>query len=326
MARAIRVLAVTNHYPSEAAPGDVPCIRDQVQALRRRGVDVEVVRIDRSRRRRSYLEVACGLLSSSFRRKRHDLIHAYYGYAGLLARLQVTHPVVVTFRGSDLLSARNRRIGPAVARLVDGVIVMSAEMRRVSRREDARIIPFGVDLEVFRPSPTQRAKADLGLPPDEKLVLFPWDPTRPEKRFDIAHAAVEKLRQERGDVRLVTIQHEPPGVVSRYMNACDALVLVSDREGAPMAVREALACSLPVVSVDVGDVREVIEGVEGCFICRRDADDVAGKLELALELPRRLDGPPSSVKGVTDAAEDVIEVYEAVLGTGIRPEPIVTLR
>lgn len=318
MGRRMRVLAVTNHYPSEASPGDAPCIRDQIQAMRRRGIEIEVARIDRSRRKRSYLGVASRLMLTSFHRKRHDLIHAYYGYAGLLARLQFGRPVVVTFRGSDLLSSRNRRIGPAVAGVVEGVIVMSAEMQRVSRRPDARVIPFGVDLKLFSPSSRERARSELGLPSDEKLVLFPWDPARAEKRFDIARAAVERLRQEQRAVRLITIRDEPPEMVSRYMNACDALVLVSDREGAPMAVREALACNLPVVSVDVGDVREVIEGVDGCFLCRRDADDVAEKLRHAVTPPRRLDGLPSTIKDVTVAAEEVINVYEAVLAEGHR--------
>lgn len=321
MARGIRVLAVTNHYPSEASPGDVPCIRDQVHALRRLGLEVDVLRIDRTRRRRSYAEVACRLLLTTFRRGRHDLVHAYYGYAGLLARLQVGRPVVVTFRGSDLMSARNRRIGPVLASLADGVVVMSEEMRRASRRDDARVIPFGVNLELFSPSSRERARADLGLPCDEKLVLFPWDPARPEKRFDVARAAIEKLGQERGDVRLVTLRNEPPETVSRYMNACDALVLVSDREGAPMAVREALACRLPIVSVDVGDVRDVIGGVPGCFLCRREAADVADKLRDALSLPRRVDGPPTTISSVSDAAEQVVDVYEAVLGARSRRVP-----
>jgi glycosyltransferase involved in cell wall biosynthesis len=314
MAGHIRVLAVTNHYPSELSPGDTPCIRDQIEALRRLGLEVEVVRIDRTRRRWSYLQVAARLFSSSFRRKRYDLVHAYYGYVGLLARLQFRCPVVVTFRGSDLLSRRNRRLGLAIARMVDGVIVMSAEMQRASRRADARIIPFGVDLERFAPCPRERARRELGLPVEGSLVLFPWDPSRPEKRFDVAQAAVEELKRERANVRLLTLWNETPETVAKYMNACDALVLVSDREGAPMAVREALACRLPVVSVDVGDVRRVIGDVDGCHICRQDVGDVAQKLRVVLDRGERL--ARSAMPDVKRSAEEVIEVYEAVLGRG----------
>jgi len=309
----MKVLAVTNHYPSEESPGDTPCIRDQILTLRRLGIEVDVVPIDRARRRSSYFQVALRLFLTSFRRKRYDLIHAYYGYPGLLALLQFKVPVVVTFRGSDLLSRRNRHLGPWIAKQVEGVIVMSEEMRRVSGREDARIIPFGVDLGPCSPYPMERARIDLGLPLGDKLVLFPWNPGRPEKRFDIASAAVEQLQAERRNLRLVPVWDEPPETVFKYMNACDALVLVSDREGAPMAVREALACNLPVVSVDVGDVRQVINDLEGCYLCRQDADDVAEKLRLALDRERRLEGSRARVLDVKQASEAVIEVYNSVL-------------
>ena len=319
MSGALRVLAVTNHYPSEESPGDTPCIRDQVLSLRRLGIEVDVIRIDRARRRRSYLRTAARLFRLSFQRKRYDLVHAYYGYAGLLARLQFKYPVVVTFRGSDLLSRRNRRIGPLVARSVEGVIVMSEEMRRVSRREDARVIPFGVDLERCSPGPIDRARRELGLSLEEELVLFPWNPERPEKRFDLASAAVRALQHERPGLRLLPIWNEPPERVFEYMKACDALLLVSDREGAPMAVREALACGLPIVSVDVGDVRRLIGDLEGCHVCRQDVDDVAQKLRLALARGRRLDVSRDRIPDAAQVAREVIEVYERVLGSNRRP-------
>jgi glycosyltransferase involved in cell wall biosynthesis len=66
------------------------------------------------------------------------------------------------------------------------------------------------------------------------------------------------------------------------MNACDVLVLVSDGEGSPMVIKEAMACNLPVVAVPAGDIPEVIGGTEGCYICTQDPYEVAEKLDLAL--------------------------------------------
>jgi glycosyltransferase involved in cell wall biosynthesis len=311
--RRIRVLALTNHYPSARAPGDTPCIRDQVEALQRLDVEVEVLCLDRARKRRSWLALAARMVAANVRRRRHVVVHAYYGYAGLVARLQLRVPVVVTFRGSDLLSRRNRRIGPLVARLADGVIVMSEEMRRVSGRADARIVPFGVDRARFAPSSKASARAELGLDAAEELVLFPWDPARPEKRFDVARAAVEALRRARPSARLVTLSDAPPESVALHMNACDALVLASDREGAPMAVRGALACGLPVVATDVGDVRAVIGGLAGCRVCAQEPQALARALAEVLARGRRLDGAPFAVRDAARAAEDVLAVYAQVL-------------
>jgi len=310
----IGVLAVTSTYPTSEMPGDSPCIRDQILALRAQGVSVDLLRIDRSKGKLGYAIAAWSLLLTSFQSKRYDLIHAYYGHCGLVARLQLKYPVVVTFQGSDLLGRKDGAIGRLVARLVDGVIVMSEEMKCVAKRNDAHIIPFGVDLDLFHPYPMGRARLDLGLPLGDRLVLFPWDPDRAVKRFDIVKDAIQLLQEEHGTVRLVVAFNEPHGIVAKYMNACDAIVLASDHEGAPMAIREAIACGLPIVSVDVGDVREAIGGIEGCYLCRQEAGDLAEKLAWVLSQRVRIDGARAAREmSEARAAEQVVSVYKLVL-------------
>lgn len=310
----ISVLAVTNAYPTDQTPGDAPCIEDQIAALRAQGVNVDLLRIDRSKRKLSYARAAWRLFLTSFQSKRYDLIHAYYGHCGLLARLQLRYPVVVTFRGSDLLSRKDGAIGRMVARLVDSVIVMSEEMKRAAKRRDAHIIPFGVNSYLFTPYPMEQARSDLGLPLSDKLILFPWDPGRPEKRFDIVVETIRILQKEQERVRLVVMFNKPHEVVAKYMNACDAMVLASDHEGAPMAVREAMACNLPIVGVDVGDVRQIFGHTEGCYLCKREATDLAEKLGWVLSRGDRTDGSRFVRKmDAAWAAEQVISAYYRVL-------------
>jgi teichuronic acid biosynthesis glycosyltransferase TuaC len=314
MGRPLRVLAVTNTYPCDEMPGDTPCIRDQILAVRDRGVQVDVLHIKRWRKI-TYLRAACQLFLLSFRRRHYDLIHAYYGHCGLLARLQYKCPVVITFLGSDLLSRRDGTIGRLAARLVEGVIVMSEEMRQVSKRPDAHVIPFGVNTGVFAVRPMEQARQRLGLPLGEKLILFPWSPARAEKRFDLVETALRILQNRYDNVRVVAIHDKPHAVVAEYMNACDVLVLASDHEGSPMAVREALACHLPIVSVDVGDVRQVIGNVEGCYLCKQNAEDLADALGKVLERGQRtreLRPDGDQMMGADWSAEQVIRVYHLV--------------
>jgi glycosyltransferase involved in cell wall biosynthesis len=53
-------------------------------------------------------------------------------------------------------------------------------------------------------------------------------------------------------------------------------------------VKEALACGLPIVSVDVGDVAERIEGIDGCHLAEPQPAALAHKLELVFERRRRV--------------------------------------
>src|SRR4030042_595614 len=72
-------------------------------------------------------------------------------------------------------------------------------------------------------------------------------------------------------------------MIIHYLNAADVLVLTSFKEGSPNVIKEAMACNCPIVSTDVGDVRELIENLKGCFITSFDPTDVANKIILALD-------------------------------------------
>jgi teichuronic acid biosynthesis glycosyltransferase TuaC len=310
----LQVLAVTNTYPTRETPGDTPCIKDQLEALQELGVTIDLLHIERKKRLSSYVQALRQIFSLSFQGRQYDLIHAYYGHCGLIATFQTKYPVVVTFRGSDILSQRDGAIGKFVASLVDSVIVMTDEMKRLSKREDAHIIPFGVNTNVFVPSSKEDARRELGFPIDGKLILFPWDPDRPEKRFDIVQETIMRVKAEHESVELLVLFDQPREIVAKYMNACDALILASDHEGAPMAIREALACDLPVVSVDVGDVRALIEPVTGCYLCNQEPGDLAEKLSLVLERERPWTRLPKTeqIIDATESAKQVISVYESI--------------
>ena len=98
------------------------------------------------------------------------------------------------------------------------------------------------------------------------------------------------VQREMPDAELVLLTKKPHDVVPIYMSACDVLVLTSALEGSPMVIKEAMACNLPIVSVTVGDVTEVIGDTPGCTIVEREPTAIAAKLVEALRTPRRTDG------------------------------------
>jgi glycosyltransferase involved in cell wall biosynthesis len=178
----------------------------------------------------------------------------------------------------------------------------------------AQVIPSGLDLDVFKIIPKQEARQRLRLPLDKRLVLFVGNPEDPRKRYTLSQKAVALL-DEKLNAELVLAWRLPHSDIPVYMNACDALVFTSLLEGSPNAVKEALACNLPVVSVAVGDVPDRLHGVDGCMVC---ADDKPETIAAALSRVLQRTEPTNSRMAVLDLDERVltrrvINIYRSIL-------------
>jgi teichuronic acid biosynthesis glycosyltransferase TuaC len=324
--RPIRVLMLTCAWPPPDRPGyTTTFIRRQVEFLQAAGVDVDVFHFTSAMRPANYLRAWIGARRRTAR-GRYDLVHAQFGQSGLVA-LPKRLPLVVTFRGDDLqgIVGRNLEITPAgkvlrtlsrmVARAADACIVVSEHMKAyLPRAVSAHVIPSGLDFDQFRPIPRDEARAQLGLPLDKRLVLFVGNPAVERKRYPLAREAVDILTRSLPADLVVAwkVRHRDVPV---WMNACDALVFTSMQEGSPNAVKEALACDLPVVSVPVGDVAQRIGGVAGCELCPDETpESIAAALERVLRRGIRVAGR-AAVQDLDERrlAQQVIAVYRSVL-------------
>lgn len=317
---------VTSDWPTPGVPRTTAFIRRQAEFLRRAGVDLEVFPFRGEKNPYKYVR-AWAQLRRRLRAKRYDLIHAQFGQSGLLA-FPKRLPLVVTFRGSDVLGiVRDRdgsysktgrllqRASRFVARHADAVILVSSHLgHQLRTKAPVHVIPSGLDFTLFRPMPRDEARRQLGMDPNERLVLFVGRPDQARKRCDLARAAVELLNK-RMPARLIVAWQLQHAQIPVFMNACDVLVFTSMQEGSPNVVKEALACNLPVVSVNVGDVPDRLRGVEGCELCEDDEPaTIAAALERVLKRGRRVDGQPA-VRRLDEAllTEKVLRVYESVL-------------
>ena len=89
----------------------------------------------------------------------------------------------------------------------------------------------------------------------------------PVKGFPFSQAVVSELRRMHGiDVDLHVVHRESQENLALHMNACDVLIFPSFQEGSPNIIKQAMACGLPLVTTDVGDVRERLAGASGCRI------------------------------------------------------------
>nr|WP_224338538.1 glycosyltransferase [Haloprofundus halobius] len=242
----------------------------------------------------------------------YDLIHANYGLTAPMALSQPRLPVVLSLWGSDL-EGSYRPVSKASARFCDAVIVMSEEMKR-SLGQECSVIPHGVDLERFSPTPQTEARDELDWDDDSYHVLFPYSPERTVKDYPRAERVVEAARERLSKpVELHTISGLPHPRVAVYMNASDSLLLTSKREGSPNVVKESLACNLPVVATRVGDVPERLAEVEPSAVCDCD-EELVENLIRVLERGGRSNGREEAKRiGIEQMADHIYDVYEDVL-------------
>jgi glycosyltransferase involved in cell wall biosynthesis len=283
-------------YPYPERPSYGAFVKSQIDSIESLGHEVEVLFINGKRSRWNYAR-ALFKLRCLVGRRRFDIVHAHYGYSGVVALLQRRTPVTISFCGDDLLGTPDRHgdktllsrcivlLGRLAAHFADGIIVKSKQMRDCllpGDRQRAFVIPNGVDFDQFKPEDRVEARHTLGLDSNRQYVLFPSTPYERRKRVDLAESAIRNLEGEFPDVELLVVYHQPQELLPVYMGACDALVMTSDWEGSSNVVKEAMACNLPVVSVDAGDAWEVIDGSRHCHRTSRDPADVAEKLAAVL--------------------------------------------
>ena len=321
----MKVLIMTAMYPTPENPAFGSFVRTQAESLKRAGISVEVLVLQGSIRKLIYpkgvLQLRNRLDRGSF-----DLVHAHYGYVGMVARTQRKVPVVVTYHGDDLLGTVNESgemtrfsalvvaAGKKLAQWVDAAIVQTPEMASKLEKSKVFVIPHEVDFQIFNPTELMKARAALGLKANKKYLLFAANPQIAVKRFPLAKAAADSLARQDPSIELLVISREPQERLALYMSACDALVFPSYQEGSPNVIKQAMACNLPIAATDVGDVRQVIGKTKGCYICNPSVEEFVARINEILAQQKRTDGR-EHIRYLDSAvvSERVIEVYEQVL-------------
>jgi teichuronic acid biosynthesis glycosyltransferase TuaC len=255
----MRALIVTNMYPTPEHPARGSFVRAQVEALRRID-DVEIELFSFEPGTPSAYPRAAGELRRRHGGERFDVVHAHFGLTAWPALAARGHARVVTLHGTDLAHPRSRLITLAALRCYTLTATVSEPLAREvpgwAARGKVAVLPCGVDMRRFQPMDRAQAREALGLSAAGPYLLFPADPRRPEKRHDRALALA-------GDVPLLTLGNVDPAEVPLWINAANAVLVPSEREGFGLAVLEALACDVPVLSTPVGIAPAVLPGVAG---------------------------------------------------------------
>lgn len=170
---------------------------------------------------------------------------------------------------------------------------------------EARVIPNGIDLSLFRQSDRHAVRAELGIPQDARVLLFAANGIRRNiyKDYETMRSAVARVAERldgqrvlfvalgesspaeqvgRAEIHFVPYQ-ESPETVARYYQAADVYLHAAHTDTFPNTVLEALACGLPTVATAVGGVVEQVrDEVTGYLTRRGDAEEMAVRVEQLL--------------------------------------------
>lgn len=269
------------------------------------------------------------ILTRLLRYFRPDVLHAgWIQTAGLVAALSKYRPFLLMPWGSDVLVYPKRG---KIARSLTRYVVQRADMiacdAEVVKREIIRftdypankvvVFPWGVDLEVFQPSPALRevTRKDLGFQNNKVIImtrnLYPVYGVDyflralpsvfaqvPNARALLAgsgelESELRALAERLGiSDKIRFLGAVPNNELPRYLNAADLYVSTSLSDGTSLSLLEAFACALPVVVTDVEANLEWVEhGINGLVVRRRDVRGLADAIVLLLRnehLSRRM--------------------------------------
>ena len=174
------------------------------------------------------------------------------------------------------------------------------------------LLPCGVNLPNYVEKDICAVKQKLNWNPNKKYILFAGAFDNRVKNAKLAQDSVSLVE----NAELIELKGYTREQVTALFYAVDAFLMTSFTEGSPQVVKEAMACGSPIVSVDVGDVAERIEGLEGCYIAERNPQDIANKLQQALSLNLRTKGRERIIElGLTNdlVAKKLVEIYTQIL-------------
>jgi len=244
----------------------------------------------------------------------YNIVHAHYSLSAFVASLAGARPLVVSLMGTDVKSSYlSRKLIKVLSKIIwHNIIVKSADMRSSLGIAGVKVIPNGVDFSVFCEKEQSFCRESLGWDENKKHILFAANPTRPEKNFALAAEALNRLNNSGIELHILeSVLHEQ---MPLWYNASDVVLLTSLWEGSPNVIKEAMACNCPIVSTDVGDVKELIGNTEGCFISSYEPEDVASKIKKALAFGQRTNGR-NCIQHLESKqiAKQIVSIYSSIL-------------
>ena len=327
----MKILEVSRNKPY-VADGIAPFVKEQGEALRAAGCDVEYFLV-----KGNYIK-AVRPLKAKIREFKPDIVHAHFGLSAITAELQSLVPMVTTFHNGETLNWYVNLISSLMSLRAKHVIYVAQHIRDLSyfKAKHYSIIPCGVPMEEMIITPKEEARKQLGWSEDKKYILFGGAFSNERKNYKLLRDAVERLQNDTSCIKPHTSHIECIEMKNLTRSQCvlrmcaaDLFALPSHSEGSPQALKEAMACNCPCLATDIADVRELFGDEPGHWILRnprktherwgsdeKSLDEMADLLEEALSFDGRTNGRQRILKlelSNEQIAKRIVDIYNEIL-------------
>lgn len=310
----MRILEVSR-YKAQYTNNMLPFVLEQGESLRAIGCEVDYFTV-----KGNYL-LAVKDLKQKIRLFKPDIVHAHYGLSAITAELQTLVPVVATFHNGETLNGSVNWLTSLFSLRAKHVVYVAEHIRDkvfyVNKHHT--ILPCGVNLKESKPTDYHEARSRLGFEAKKKYILFGGAFENLRKNVALLYYAIDRLnKKDIPPIEILEMKGMDRNTVALYMSACDLFALPSKSEGSPQALKEAMACGCPCLATDIADIRKLIGGLDGNYICSFNPDDVANGIAQLLALPEgfRTQGRERIIHlGYTNemVAEKLVEIYRGIL-------------
>jgi glycosyltransferase involved in cell wall biosynthesis len=270
----VKVLLLTNMYPTDSSPYYGIFIKEQVDQLRGSNQldDISVFNVGD---RKGMLGKYVTSLPSLFRfilSYRPDIIHVHFGFTFLLLMpifpiLKLTSiKIITTFHGGDLINSLAKScwkskivvlISKLAARLSDKNIAVSREIfEQFNESKNNYYLPCGVDELFYNDISFSR----------KRVIIFPSDPSRAEKNYPMFKRITARLKSDDFEFKIENLSGLTRRQVRDKLKSSFCMLLTSTHEGSPQCIKEAIVCDLPVISTNVGDVSFLLNNLPNCYV------------------------------------------------------------
>lgn len=319
----MKVLQVTSNYPTKTNPIFGIFMKEQVQSLEQYGVENTIFFSNGSESKHGALVHLRSIfkLQGHLLWNRYDIIHCHSNVSGLIAAVSgawLLKKCILSFQ-NDPEKEHDAKVFRRLYPLFKRVIVKKPT--KYLEWENVIYLPNGCNTDFFKPMNRSDCKKKLGLKEDVEYLLFVDSNTskkRTQKRKDRFDATLQILRKKYNhnveELVMIGVERD---MVPIWMNACSLHLMTSDLEGSPNSIKECLMCNVPIVSTDVGNVREMVEDIPGAYVTDSFSEiELAECVHKVLMAKEEFEGRKILMAkgyGINEVAEKLVTIYNDVV-------------